>query len=71
VASGASTDFGILFNITPGGSFTTRCTFAGNNGAYPNFTPILASDGNFYGTTRIVGTTDDGTVFRVCTQLPH
>jgi uncharacterized repeat protein (TIGR03803 family) len=66
-ASGGGTDgYGTIFALAPDGSgFTTLVNFdSTDNGAYPN-TLILASDGNFYGTTSNGGASDSGTVFQM------
>jgi uncharacterized repeat protein (TIGR03803 family) len=44
---------------------TTLVSFGGTNGASPMAGVILAADGNFYGTTRIGGTHNLGTIFRL------
>jgi uncharacterized repeat protein (TIGR03803 family) len=54
---GVSYNFGGLFQLTPAGVFTDLYEF--NDffvDSYPAAPPILASDGNFYGTTVGVGT---------------
>jgi uncharacterized repeat protein (TIGR03803 family) len=58
---------GTIFKITTNGDFTLLVSFDGTNGVYPGGI-ILASDGNFYGTTRVGGIDDSngvGTVFRM------
>jgi len=54
---GEAYDLGGIFQVTPGGVFTDLYEFNSFYGAsYPAAPPILASDGNFYGTTVGVGT---------------
>jgi uncharacterized repeat protein (TIGR03803 family) len=62
---------GSVFKITPGGQETQLYSFSGNGGV-PNSndgaTPVgllLATDGNFYGTTVSGGTAGWGTVFKM------
>ncbi len=71
---------GTVFRITPSGTLSTLVSFPRVNGAYPNGASpqaalTLGSDGNFYGTTEIGGTIQNGnypngmgTVFRVTTN---
>lgn len=66
---------GVIFKITPTGTFTLLHTFNGAfatlaEGGVPTGRLILGSDGNFYGTTNEGGLTADnianqGTIFRV------
>ncbi len=64
---GGSANFGTVFVVTPGGSFTVLHSFSGGatDGASPQAPLIQAADGNFYGTTRRGGPADLGTVFRM------
>jgi uncharacterized repeat protein (TIGR03803 family) len=59
---------GTVFKITPGGTLTTLHTFTGISpeGEMPYAGLILATDGNFYGTTNSGGANGNwGTVFRI------
>ena len=58
---------GTVFKITPGGVLTKLYTFGTTPtyGANPRSALVLATDGNFYGTTIAGGATGDGTVFRI------
>lgn len=57
---------GTIFVVTPTGSLTTIHAFSGSDGASPNSSLLLASDGNFYGTTFGKGAnTSGGTVFKI------
>lgn len=68
---GGSTGRGTVFKITPGGAFTTIYTFCTVNGCPDGFSPfgglLLATDGNFYGTTSGGGNSNNpqGTVYRI------
>ena len=42
---------GTVFKITPGGTLTTLHSFDGTDGSFPKAGLVLASNGNFYGTT--------------------
>lgn len=63
---------GTIFKTTPSGTFTTLVQFTGNGatnkGSSPGAGLLLASDGNFYGTTESGGANDLGTVFRLVTN---
>lgn len=59
---------GTVFKITPAGTLTTLYSFCSQPSCFDGSTPqgvILASDGNFYGTTNDGGTSQDGTVFKL------
>src|SRR5437879_3305815 len=52
IFEGGSGGFGVLFKVTPSGSYTVLHDFAGGaDGGFPLAAPIQASDGNLYGTT--------------------
>ncbi|MGO9562003.1 MAG: choice-of-anchor tandem repeat GloVer-containing protein [Candidatus Korobacteraceae bacterium] len=60
---------GTVFKITPTGTFTQLYVFCSQTGCLDGYWPVgglvLASDGNFYGTTQGGGTHGDGTVYRI------
>ena len=60
---------GTIFEITPSGVLTDIydfCPQAGcSDGANPNAPLLLASDGNFYGTTNGGGAHEGGTIFKI------
>lgn len=56
---------GTVFKITPSGTLTTLHSFDISDGSGADAALILASDGNFYGTTSNSGTTNTGTVFKI------
>ena len=59
--------YGVLFKVTPAGSLTVLHYFNpdGTDGISPEMPPILASDGNYYGTTDAGGTNGAGVVYKV------
>jgi uncharacterized repeat protein (TIGR03803 family) len=67
--NGGSKGEGTIFKVTPAGVVTLLHTFGdgttGNDGASPHAGLILASDGNFYGTTELGGSNGDGTIFQM------
>jgi uncharacterized repeat protein (TIGR03803 family) len=66
---GGSANDGTVFMITPAGVETAVYSFAGgSDGANPGAKLLLASDGNFYGTTESGGTSGSGTVFKLTLQ---
>ncbi len=65
-AGGGTYNLGVIFKITPGGSYSVLHSFDGSNGSYPGAL-VQASDGNFYGTT-FGGTSGAGTIFRMSPQ---
>jgi uncharacterized repeat protein (TIGR03803 family) len=56
---------GTVFKITPDGALTTVYSFNGTDGANPAAALVLATDGDFYGTTPNGGTEGYGTVFKI------
>lgn len=66
-AYGGANNLGTIFEITPSGTVTILHSFAGtpNDGNLPVNGLLLASDGNFYGTTAYGGANNEGTIFKV------
>jgi|HubBroStandDraft_1064217.scaffolds.fasta_scaffold00437_11 uncharacterized repeat protein (TIGR03803 family) len=63
---GGSQSEGIIFKITPTGTYTILHNFNSFiDGAFPWGPPILASDGNFYGTSSGGGPNDRGLVYKI------
>jgi uncharacterized repeat protein (TIGR03803 family) len=60
-----STGFGTIFRMTPQGNVTVLHTFSGPDGQSPSATLIQASDGSFYGTTRVGGPGNGGVVYKL------
>jgi uncharacterized repeat protein (TIGR03803 family) len=57
---------GTIFKITPGGTLTTLHKFNASDGANPQGSLVLGTDGNFYGTTyQGGGSTSAGTIFKI------
>ncbi len=67
-ASGGVHGAGMLFRIEAGGQFTDLYDFNFVDGILPSGPLLLASDGNFYGTTFGGGSSGTGTVFRLTTS---
>jgi uncharacterized repeat protein (TIGR03803 family) len=57
--------YGTVFEITPSGTLTTLHEFDSTDGSNPNVGLVQASNGNFYGTTALGGTTGNGTLFKI------
>jgi uncharacterized repeat protein (TIGR03803 family) len=64
---GGTNNLGVVFKLTPTGNITVLYNFTGNgDGALPYGGLVLASDGNFYGTTsQATATSGCGTIFRL------
>ena len=63
---GGSNNDGTVFEITPGGTFTSLHSFAETDGRSPGGAVVQATDGNFYGGTAYGGANDiDGTLFKM------
>jgi serine protease len=56
---------GVIFTVDASGNYNTLHTFDFYDGGGPYGGLVLASDGNFYGTTDYGGANNDGTVFRI------
>ena len=66
---GADAALGTIFKVTPAGAVTTLYNFnGGDSGGSPTGGLVLGSDGNFYGTTTIGGTSNGGTIFQITPQ---
>jgi uncharacterized repeat protein (TIGR03803 family) len=64
--SGGTADKGTIFSITPAGVLTVLQSLSGGtDGASPQAALIVATDGNFYGTTNQGGTSNSGTAFKM------
>ncbi len=61
--------YGTIFGITPGGSLSTLYSFCAQanctDGGYPYAGVTQGSDGNLYGVTKVGGTNNAGTVFKL------
>jgi uncharacterized repeat protein (TIGR03803 family) len=63
---GGTQNNGTIFKITAAGDLTILYRFAGgDDGSSPQAPLVLASDGNFYGTTESGGANSAGTIFMV------
>jgi uncharacterized repeat protein (TIGR03803 family) len=66
---GGADNRGTVFDITPGGTLTTLYNFCSQANCIDGDGPVgglvLATDGNFYGTTQAGGAADAGTVFQI------
>jgi uncharacterized repeat protein (TIGR03803 family) len=62
---------GTVFQITKGGELTTLHSFVGQptDGATPLGGLVQGTDGNFFGTTSLGGSSNAGTVFRLSEEL--
>jgi uncharacterized repeat protein (TIGR03803 family) len=66
---GGAHDDGVVFDVTLDGTLSTVysfCALSGcTDGSYSYSIPLQGSDGNFYGTTYLGGTSNWGTVFKL------
>ena len=64
-STGGTSSYGTIFKITPAGVFTVLRHFSITaDGANPQGSLVLGSDGNFYGITRRGGVAGWGTIFK-------
>lgn len=54
---------GVLFQLTPAGSYTVQASFNTTNGAWPESTPLLHTNGRIYGLTNSGGGSSAGTLY--------
>ena len=70
--NGGDNNGGTVFKISPEGELTTIYSFCFAtqcpDGSEPNTGLVQGTDGNFYGTTNLGGTSDRGTVFKITVQ---
>lgn len=66
---GGAKNSGELFQVTAAGTLSTLYSFCSKtdceDGEYSYAVPVQGPDGNFYGTTYLGGSKEDGTVFKV------
>jgi uncharacterized repeat protein (TIGR03803 family) len=66
VPQGGPDQWGVAFKITSGGKFTILHSFTGgSDGRFPTAALLLATDGNFYGTTEGGGSAKSGVIFKI------
>jgi uncharacterized repeat protein (TIGR03803 family) len=66
---GGAHDWGAIFQITTGGTFTLLHSFAQAGGAVPMSGVMQNTDGTFYGTTEVGGKNNVGVIFRLSMGL--
>jgi uncharacterized repeat protein (TIGR03803 family) len=66
ITGGTSSD-GSAFKLTTAGNVNVFHMFSGSDGATPDSSLALASDGNFYGTTFSGGSSNMGVLFKIAT----
>jgi uncharacterized repeat protein (TIGR03803 family) len=67
--NGGSKSEGTFFSVTTSGAFTLLYSFgtATKDGTWPTGGLTLGTDGNFYGTTNLGGSSSQGTIFKMTT----
>ena len=64
--SGGTSNDGTIFKITPAGVLTTLYNFTGGtDGKNPYAPPVQGTDGTFYGTTSLGGSSGYGVVYKI------
>jgi len=70
--SGGANGEGMVFKVSTKGNFQTVYSFCNQpscaDGASPDVSLVLGTDGNFYGTTSDRGANNGGTVFKITTE---
>jgi uncharacterized repeat protein (TIGR03803 family) len=66
--TGGSNNLGTVFQLTPGGGFTSLFSFSGPNGANPYAALTPGNGGMLYGTTSAGGVSNWGTIFLITTN---
>ncbi|MFZ1156645.1 MAG: choice-of-anchor tandem repeat GloVer-containing protein [Candidatus Sulfotelmatobacter sp.] len=64
-STGGASNLGIVFQITPAGSFKIIHSFDGPHGSTPVGGLVLGVDGNLYGTTELGGAHGYGNIFKI------
>jgi uncharacterized repeat protein (TIGR03803 family) len=64
----SSGGYGTVFRTTTNGAFQTLASFAGTNGNEAFACLTQGTDGSYYGTTQLGGSSNYGTVFRITTN---
>lgn len=64
-STGGTSNLGIVFQITPAGSFKIIHSFDGAHGSTPIGGLVLGADGNLYGTTELGGAHGFGNIFKI------
>lgn len=67
-SQGGSNNLGTVFQLTPGGAFTSLFSFNGTNGATPEAALTPDQSGILYGTTFAGGVSNWGTLFLITTN---
>jgi uncharacterized repeat protein (TIGR03803 family) len=65
--NGGAGGFGVLFKVTPAGTYAVIHSFQGTDGSFPDAGLVLGADGNLYGTTSYGGPDAScpcGTIFK-------
>jgi uncharacterized repeat protein (TIGR03803 family) len=65
VAGGDTNGDGVIFKLTPQGTFAVLHSFDGNDGKQTTAGLVQASDGSFYGVSSAGGTKGFGTLFKI------
>jgi uncharacterized repeat protein (TIGR03803 family) len=61
--AGGTMGYGLIFQITPAGSYSVLYNFDGTHGEYPLSTPVQHTNGKIYGLTEYGGASNDGVVY--------